>query len=207
MTGFRTPNFRGWHALIAHRSGQTTERLVRQLERIGLTSEIRWPEIEALETRPDVIFFDGDNAFDGVFPWKAGEAPAPMIALLSTEAPGRLEWSIQQGVNANLLKPLGSSGVFSTLVLAVSAFERQAAMRQEIAAMRNRARLQPVIFRATVMVMKQYDLDEEAAFAFLRSEAMRRRQSLEGFSNGLCGGRIDLPPDKNHPQGARLRRS
>ncbi|WP_299348624.1 ANTAR domain-containing response regulator [uncultured Maritalea sp.] len=178
MNTIITPNFRGWRALIVHRQSENVDRLVRQLSRLGMECEQVWPKLVQLSDA-DVVFFDGDNGFDGLFPWPEGHAPVPMVALLGSEAPGRLEWALRQGVSAHLLKPIGSGGVFSTLVIAVSNFTQQQMLAHEIAKLKTKARLRPKVVRAILSVMQSHSLDEDAAYAFIRSEAMQRRQSVE----------------------------
>lgn len=198
MSNFNTPNFRGWRAVILHRHSENMDRLVRQLARLGIDAELVWPSLEGVDSA-DIVFFDGDNAYDGVFPWPEGHAPVPMIALMGSEAPGRLEWALRQGVSAHLLKPIGSGGVFSTLVFAVANFDQQQQLASEIAEMKSKARLRPVVVRTIVSLMQQYGVDEDAAYKLIRDEAMKRRQSVESLCE--CGfftpGNGHSSPPKN----------
>ena len=200
MSNFTTPNFRGWRAIIVHRQSETVDRLVRQLSRLGISSEQVWPRLEQVADA-DVIFFDGDNGYDGVFPWPGEKLPVPMIALLGSEAPGRLEWALQQGVSAHLLKPIGSGGVFSTLVIAVANFTKQQMLVHEIADLENRARLRPMVIRSVLAVMQRHGLNEDAAYGHIRSEAMRRRQSIEA----LCETGFFTIGDNNPPSDPKRR--
>lgn len=106
-----TPNFEGRRALVLHRPHELVEALSRQLRQLGVTPLTAWPEM-ADATAADLLFFDADMGFDGQFPWPEGMAPMPTIALIGSEAPGRLAWAIRQGADAHLLKPIGSGGVF-----------------------------------------------------------------------------------------------
>lgn len=193
MSNFNTPNFRGWRAVIVHRHSENMDRLVRQLARLGIEAELVWPTLEGVESA-DIVFFDGDNAYDGVFPWPEGHAPVPMIALMGSEAPGRLEWALRQGVSAHLLKPIGSGGVFSTLVFAVANFNQQQQMAAEIAEMKSKARLRPVVVRTVISIMQQYQVDEDVAYKLIRDEAMKRRQSVEA----LCESGFFDPGNGHH---------
>ncbi|KZL09048.1 ANTAR domain-containing protein [Pseudovibrio sp. Ad26] len=182
---FKTPNFRGWAALVAHRPSDNISRLIQQLERLGMYVDLVWPTIDPASMHADVVFFDGDNSFDELFPWSPGNAPVPLIALLATEAPGRLEWVLQQGVSAHLLKPIGSGGVFSTLVIASANFARQQTLNTEISELKKRVQLRPVVLRAVFAVMSELQLNDDQAFSLIRQEAMRRRQSVEAFCQAL----------------------
>lgn len=205
MTIFRTPNFRGWNALIIHRHDDNAARLTRQLERLGMQVTVAWPDMPEPAPTIDVVFVDGDNGFDGLFPWPPGEPAVPLIALIGSEAPGRLEWVLGQGAAAHLVKPVQSSGVFSALVLASATFERMRAMRQEIFALGERIAKRPLVFSALAQVMAMTGLDENQAYALLRSEAMRRRQPVEHLCEALLQGKlIDAPAF--YGAAARLRR-
>ena len=57
----------------------------------------------------------------------------PMIALIGSEAPGRIEWSLRAGAHAQLLKPVGDNGAYSALLIARDAFDAQKALSAEIA--------------------------------------------------------------------------
>ena len=76
---------------ILHRPDHTVQALTRQLVAIGLILDQVWPELGPEALAVDFIFFDADMGYDGQFPWAAGAAPMPMIALIGSEAPGRIE--------------------------------------------------------------------------------------------------------------------
>ncbi|MHA1566995.1 MAG: ANTAR domain-containing response regulator [Alphaproteobacteria bacterium] len=185
MIGFRTPNFRGRHALVLHRSGEATGRLTRQLERLGMQVEWAWPEFPASGEYADVVFFDADNGFDGLFPWLPGEAPMPLIALLGSELPGRLEWALSQSLCAHVMKPIQSSGVFSALVIAFSNFEAVRDGRRVTDDLQLRLGGRAAVIRAVVGVMKAGGIDDDEAYARIRSAAMSRRITVEDFCSGL----------------------
>jgi AmiR/NasT family two-component response regulator len=173
------PNFRGWSAIILHRPHAAAEAITRQLERTGATARIVWPELDATSSKADVVFFDADLGHDGQFPWPPGEAPMPLIALLGSEAPGRVEWAIAQGADAHILKPIGSAGVYSALVIARHAFAARRQLLAEIEDMRDRLRRRPTVARAVIAIMQGEKMNEAAAFRRLRQIAMESRRTIE----------------------------
>jgi AmiR/NasT family two-component response regulator len=173
------PNFRGWSAIILHRPHAAAEAITRQLERIGATARIVWPELDAASGKADVVFFDADLGHDGQFPWPPGEAPMPLVALLGSEAPGRVEWAIGQGADAHILKPIGSAGVYSALVIARHAFAARRQLIAEIEDMRDRLRRRPTVARAVIAIMQGEKMNEAAAFRRLRQIAMESRRTIE----------------------------
>ena len=70
-----------------------------------------WPELPVEALAADFVFFDADLGFDEQFPWKPGAAPMPLVALIGSEAPGRIEWALSHNADAQLLKPVGNAGV------------------------------------------------------------------------------------------------
>lgn len=174
-----------WRAVVLHRPHPAADNVVRQLERLGLTVRVAWPELEPADAAADVILFDADTGYDGQFPWEPGAAPMPMIALIGSEAPGRVEWALAQGSNAHLLKPISSAGVYSALLIAAHAFEAGARLAAEIGALKDRLRKRPQVVRATIALMAE-GLDEEAAIKRLRSLAMDRRMSVEEVADEMC---------------------
>lgn len=185
MKSIRIPNFRGWRILILHQMDDNIARLSRQLERLGIVVSVNWPVLETPVADAQMVFFDGDKTYPGIFPWPAGEAPVPLVALMGSEAPGRLEWVLQQGISAHMLKPIQSSGIFSTLFLAQSNFEMRRQMQHSIDLLSDRVSKRPFVLHATVEMMKRCNLEEEAAFSVLRSAAMNRQKTIEEFCASL----------------------
>ncbi|RVC13901.1 transcriptional antiterminator, partial [Mesorhizobium sp. M7A.F.Ca.AU.002.02.1.1] len=114
----RIPNLGGARAFILHRPHPTVQAITRQLSAIGLITLDCWPELPPETLAADFVFFDADLGFDEQFPWKPGEAPMPLVALIGSEAPGRIEWALSHKADAQLLKPVGNAGVYSALLIA-----------------------------------------------------------------------------------------
>ncbi len=168
----------GARAVILHRPHLNVLALTRQLRAIGLVVEEVWPELGPQALAADFIFFDADMGYDGQFPWPAGEAPMPMIAMIGSEAPGRIEWSLQIGAHAQLLKPITGSGVYSAVLIARDAFDRQRALAAEIADLRRRLDERQTVVRA-VMLLMQREKSEAEAYGKLRQMAMAWQISFE----------------------------
>ncbi len=195
----RIPNFRGQRALVLHRQDRNRDAVMEQLERLGVQVTVRWPADAVTAAGADMIFFDSDLGFDNLFAWAPGAASVPLIALLGSEAPGRIEWTLAQEPSAYLLKPVGSTGVFSVLSIAFHNFalkrEREAARR------RLESRLQPngTVLLAVATLMKRYEADAEVAFRMLRTESMCRRVTLEAVSGLVLEGKWLPAPTRAQP--------
>ncbi len=174
----RIPDLGHAQAAILHRPHPTVQALTRQLTAIGLTVTQAWPELGAEGMAADYVFFDADMGHDGMFPWEAGQPPVPMIALIGSEAPGRVEWALKAGAHAQILKPVGDNGAYSALIIARNAFDAQKARSAEIADLRRRLEERQTVVRAVTLLAARGKTESEA-YAQLRQMAMAWRISFE----------------------------
>ncbi|TCL68331.1 ANTAR domain-containing protein [Rhizobium sp. BK251] len=179
--GFMTPSFEGFRALILHREHANTEALERQFARIGVRTMTFWPDLapDCSFADFDILLFDADMGYDEQFPWAAGEAPIPTIALIGSEAPGRVTWAVSHGADAQLLKPIGSSGVYSALVIATHAFKRRKALASQISTLNDRLANRENLAEATAVLMVRHGISAASAYAFLRRLAMEERRTID----------------------------
>jgi two-component system, response regulator / RNA-binding antiterminator len=173
----RIPNLGDAKAFVLHRPHATVNAILRQLSAIGLDAGDCWPELPAAALAADFVFFDVDLGFDAQFPWAPGEAPMPLIALIGSEAPGRIEWALSHNADAQLLKPVGNAGVYSALLIARQSFEARRQLGGEIATLRQRVAERQTIVRAVAALSR--DADEGRGYAQLRSLAMGWQISIE----------------------------
>jgi AmiR/NasT family two-component response regulator len=182
----RVPDLGGARALVLHRPHATVAALGRQLSAIGLAHDAHWPDLPPSALGADFVFFDLDMGHDEQFPWAPGAAPMPTVALIGSEAPGRVEWALRMGADAQLLKPVGDHGVYSALLLARSAFEARRALASEIDGLRARLGERQTVVRA-VMLLARGGCDE-AAYAELRGLAMEGRVTVEEAAARVVAG-------------------
>lgn len=186
MTQFRTtPNFENQRALILHRPHAVVDAITRQLGQLGVRSECCWPDLPQASDAAgfDHLFYDADMGHSAQFPWPSGQSPMPAIALIGSEAPGRLAWAIQQGADAHLLKPIGSGGIFSALVIASRAFHSRAVLAAELADLRQRLDGRQTLAEATACLMVQGNISADDAYEQLRRRAMAERSTIEAMAD------------------------
>ena len=202
MSRIRTENLGGAIAWILHRPHPSVQGLVRQLGVIGLEVREVWPELPAEAIGADFIFYDADMGHDEQFPWPRGQSPMPMIALIGSEAPGRLKWAMDVGAHAQLLKPVSDKGVYAALLVARSNFDRANASEAMIADLQNRLSARQTIVQA-VMIFVMKGMTEAEAYDQLRQAAMAWRVTIETAAERLVanhsnergkddGRRVDL---------------
>lgn len=173
------PNLGGAKAFVLHRPHATVSAISRQLQAIGLEVVDCWPDLPAEALAADFVFFDVDLGFDQQFPWPRGAAPMPTIALIGSEAPGRIEWALSHKADAQLLKPVGNAGVYSALLIARQSFAARRQLADEITALQQRVAERQTIVRAVTALSSQDGVDDERAYAQLRALAMNWQVSLE----------------------------
>lgn len=202
----RIPELGGAQVIILHRPHPTVQALSRQLTAIGLNVTQAWPELGPEALAADYIFFDADMGHDGMFPWDAGQPPIPMIALIGSEAPGRIEWSLKAGAHAQMLKPVGDNGAYSALLIARDTFDAQKALSAEIADLRRRLEERQTVVRAVTLLISRGKTEVEA-FAQLRQMAMAWRISFEDAaarivaSHGSASNGAERGGDDRHGRG------
>lgn len=184
----RIPELGGARAVILHRPHPTVHALTRQLTAIGLEVTEAWPELGPEAIGADYVFFDADMGHDGMFPWIAGQSPMPMIALIGSEAPGRIEWSLRAGSHAQLLKPIGDNGAYSALLIARDAFDTQRYLSAEITDLKRRLDGRQTVVRAVTLLAAR-GKTEEQAYGQLRQMAMAWRISLEDAAARIVASR------------------
>jgi len=188
-----TPSFKGWEAVVLHRSDDGVDRLTRQLERLGLVVQVQWTPLDLVKVKPDLVLVDADQGWDGLLPWQAGDAPLPLVALLGSEAPGRIAWAMEHGAGALIAKPITSAAIYPALVMAVHRHQRHLAITKRMAELEECLRLRPLVHSAVHAIMAARRIDEHGAYRLLQTTAMRRRLTIEHIAAEIIAGAQPLP--------------
>jgi AmiR/NasT family two-component response regulator len=183
----KTPNFTGWKAVILAEEDGNVDRLRRQLALLGFSSSVQWLPLPSADL-PDLVIVDADRGWDELLPWPTQRPARPVVALLGSEAPGRIAWAIGCGASAIIPKPVTSASIYPALVLSVSSHEQRKEEEARIAHLEERLRLRPVVFSAIERLRVDKCIDEEAAYALLRDHAMRQRMPIERLAALFIGG-------------------
>lgn len=186
------PDLVGRRAVILHRPDDGVQRLVRQLGLLGLEAQVQWAPLDLDATPADIVLVDADQGWSGLLPWSSGSAPIPFVALLQSEAPGRVAWAISEGALAILPKPVTPAAVYPALVLAVTAHARAIEAADRMERLEERIRMRPLVHAAVRAIEMASGCDEEAAYAALRRAAMKRRITIEQTAAEMLAGVIPL---------------
>lgn len=179
-------SFRDFKVAVLQCELNDRRTLLRQFARLGVDAVCRddFAPADALDDI-EAIVFDGDVSLpSGKFP----ETPwpdVPLIALVGSEAPSRLEWILARSISAYLIKPVRPVGVLTALAVASRAFQLRQALRARIERLEERLQGRRFVFSAQLALMRDHGLSEADAFARLRRLAMERRTTIEEISIGL----------------------
>ena len=187
----KTPNFTGWRAVILSEADGNTDRLRRQLGLLGVSVTVQWTPLSTADL-PDLVLIDADRGWDELLPFSDASPACPVVALLGSEAPGRIAWALRHGAGAIIPKPVSASTVYPAMVLAVSLHEERLETRRRIAHLEDRLKLRPLVFAAVTRLAAERHVDEERAYAILRDCAMRRRLPIEQLAAFFLGGSESL---------------
>lgn len=180
----RIPTLGGARAVILHRPHTNVAALERQLQVIGLDVACHWPDLPASARAADYLFIDVDTAYDDQFPWEIGNAPLPTIALIGSEAPGRIEWLMNFGADAQILKPISDNGVYSALLIARATFDARVGLADEIDSLRHRLGQRQTVVQAVAILAARGKAEDEA-YEQLRGLAMAWRVSFEDAADRI----------------------
>lgn len=177
-----TLNFRGLGALLLLPEDQNRAVLERTLQRLGLSVYKHDPGDAVLkdddrEKPIDIVFADADA-------WTLPSLPAPMsaypvVALIGHETPTRLLRSHEMAADTFLLKPIRTQGVFTAIFFAINEHRQRQCLESRVADMDTRHAARRHVIKAILLMMDQFDLDEDQAFCRLRQESMKRRLTIE----------------------------
>ncbi|MEI6002287.1 ANTAR domain-containing protein [Paraburkholderia bengalensis] len=186
------PVFRGRRALIVHKDDRDRQLLESQLLRLGMTvtcsswcSDVDWPVVQ-------ICFFDTDTQRKHPFPWPVGAPNIPLIAMIGSETPERIQWSMAQGISAFLVKPVRSRGTYLALLQAEEIHKQRSVAISEINELKDRVKSRRIVFKALLLIMKRSRIDEDQAFERLQAVSMERGISIEELCVSLlCGDTLD----------------
>ncbi len=184
----RLPSIRGRKALILLEEEREVGVLVRQLYRLGVEAEVPPPGASGTSCA-DIVFLDTDAA-PGVFDdTLAALGQRPLVAVVGTESPSRLECVLDRAPCAVLMKPIRSSGIYTALVVAFHEDRRRRSAEQKMERLEERIRCRRIVFAAIMRLMREYGIEEPEAYRLLRNTAQELRTTIEHLSVDIADGR------------------
>ena len=138
--------------------------------------------------QPDMVIVDAHSgardAVDSVV-LATRDDPRPIVMFTDDEDPEAARTAIASGVTTYIVKGLQVGRVRSILEVAAARFEREQALRAELARARSELSERKTIDQAKRILMKLHGLDEDAAYARLRKTAMDKKLRMADLAQKL----------------------
>lgn len=176
MTSASLPAVRGRRSAIYSKDPKAVSVLTRHLDLLGVAATIN-PDCRDPEA--DLCFLDVDTSAESDFSPPCGLPQTPIVALVGTETPGRLEWMMRYEPSSVLMKPLVGHGIYTAVVVALADMRRREQEFLRALKLEERIRARRIVVAAIVRVMQQYGVGEPEAFGMLRNAAQQRRITIE----------------------------
>ena len=133
------------------------------------------------QLQPDMVIVDAQSAArDSVeaLVLATRDDPRPIVLFTDNEDPVAAREAIANGVSAYIVKGLQSDRVQAILEIAAARFEREQALRAELAQAKHQLSDRKSIDQAKRILMRIHHLDEDAAYARLRKTAMDQKMKM-----------------------------
>jgi AmiR/NasT family two-component response regulator len=184
MTRAKLVSFRGTRALILHRDNPDRSTLQRHLLMLGLSVKMEADFTAPLRAEDvDVLFYDLEC---GASLDRLGSSlfvRLPTVALVASETPSRLEWMLQHGPSAYLMKPIRPAGIFTCLAAAFDHHRRVQDFVVQVDKLGARLRLRRAVLSALLRLMRELDLSEDEAYRLLQRRAIYLGPTATDVSN------------------------
>jgi len=164
--------------VVAVRRDEDGDFLIRELQRTRARVRHVWPVPEVLPEDTDVIFCELTPGLCERIPWIPGEPRAAIVVTIPLVPPPDLDLLRACAVDAALHRPFTSHAVLVSLVMARTRFTYDQRLRWRIDKLDENLRAIRAVERAKVILMDARKMDEEAAYHFIRRQAMERRVSI-----------------------------
>jgi response regulator NasT len=140
------------------------------------------------ELKPDVIVIDTESPSRDVLEHlvvMSQHTPRPVVMFASDGAPEKIREAVRAGVSAYVVDGLDPLRVKTIIDVAVARFEDFQNLREQLAQANLKLSERKLVERAKGILMKSRGLDEEAAYALLRTFAMDRKLRMSEVARQL----------------------
>jgi AmiR/NasT family two-component response regulator len=158
--------------------------LVQQLKRFGIVTHI-WPMPTRFPGDFDIIFAPLLDGLQDRLPWIPGEATAALIVILPQSGAYDPRLIRNCSPDAVLLSPSPSHQIASTIEVARGHFLYINRLKSRIARLDEHIRAARDIERAKAILVETRQMSEDTAYAFLRTQAMKRRVSIAALASAF----------------------
>lgn len=144
--------------------------------------------VEVIRLAPDAVIIDMDAPNRDILEDMHAlnrEYPRPIVLFTQDDNPKLIRAAVNAGVSAYVVGGMAPQRVQPVLNVAIARFEQFQGLQRELADAKTALADRKVIERAKGVLMKQRQMDEEAAYCALRSMAMARNLKLSDLARSL----------------------
>jgi two-component system, response regulator / RNA-binding antiterminator len=177
-SGGQTLEIASLDIVVAVRRDEEGDALARELARTRGRVRRLWPLPTRLPEDADVIFCELVPELPQCLPWVPGQPAAALVAVMQALQLPDLKLLYNCAPHAVLHRPFTAGTVLTSLALARAQFLYERRLRTRIDKLDENLRAFRSVERAKTILMQTRKLDEEAAYHFMRKQAMNRRVSI-----------------------------
>lgn len=177
---------RNLRVAVFHPKDADGEMLTGQLQRIGCHALTFWPPLEVLPDTVDVVFCAVRPELAARnYAWARAELPPAIVAVIDYENPTILDAVLDLSAQAVLTTPLRSSGVLSSLVMALAVNDEMKEGRKRVARLEKKLLAANQISEAKLILMRTRQVSDTEAYRLIREQAMSKRVGTEEIASAI----------------------
>ena len=161
------------------------EFLVRELQRLRVTTRSIMPSIEPLPSDADVVYCDWDPSLSRRIPWLTGEGQSAIVVILPQAETISADALAAMTPQAVLARPFTANAILASLVVARSHGTYEQRLRGKVERLEENLRSTRTVERAKTMLMSSRGMSDEEAYKHIRSQAMARRMSVSSLASAI----------------------
>lgn len=171
-------DFRQLHVVVVHPRDRDGDLLLRYLQSLGCRVDHLWPPVDRIEVNCDLLFGLIDAQTRPLLMSVAGSLATAIVGVIDPASTGTLQLLRDIGPQAVLHKPFDPPAILANVVVARGNARYQKRLLGKIAKLEETLRSVRKVERAKAILMETHRLDESAAYAYLREQAMRKRVAI-----------------------------
>ena len=187
-------DFRGLQVVIAHPRDHHGELLFRYLQRLGCIVEFSWPPAVPSIQSIDFLFCAVDEKARRLLEIYSSRTTTAVVGVSDHNA-GALRLLQDLTPHAVLNKPFEPPAILTNLITARSNLRYQRRLLSKVAKLEETLRSFRRVELAKNILMETRKINEPAAYAYLREQAMRRRVSIGAVASVVIDSSTVLSPE------------
>ena len=159
--------------------------LIRELQRMRVTTHHVMPSAEPLPADADVIYCDYAPDLSRRIPWLTGEGRTALVVIVPQTETIVADALLSMTPSAVLARPFTTNAIIASLVMAWTQFRYEQRLHSKVERLEDNLRSMRMVERAKALLMSSRGLSDEEAYRHIRSQAMARRMSISSLAAAI----------------------